>query len=190
MELLSSSPATSGLGPEWVPGPDGLPSRTAARVILLDSAGRVLLVRGHDADAPQRSWWFTVGGGLEAGESPRAAAIRETAEEAGLELRPEQLQGPVLTRSAVFDFFRVTCRQEEAFFLARLDAEAATELSDAGWTAGEREVLDEMRWWDVADLEAALAEGAVIFPANLPALVRSLITGWDGSCAHLGEVEE
>lgn len=178
------------LGPEWVPGPDGLLSRRAARVILLDAAGRVLLVRGHDAGAPQRSWWFTVGGGLEPGESPRAAAVRETAEEAGLELRPDQLQGPVLTRSAIFDFFRVTCRQEEEFFLARLDGGAATELSDAGWTAGEREVLDEMRWWHVPELEAEVAGGAVVYPSRLPALVRSLLAGWDGHCAHLGEVEE
>lgn len=180
----------SRLGPEWVPGPDGLLSRRAARVILLDASGRVLLVRGHDADEPERSWWFTVGGGLEPGESPRAAAVRETAEEAGLELRQEQLEGPVLTRSAIFDFFRVTCRQEEQFFLARLAGGTATELSDAGWTAGEREVLDEMRWWDVAELEAELAGGAVVYPSNLPALVLSLLTGWDGSCAHLGEVEE
>lgn len=182
--------AESRLGPDWVVGPDGLPARRAARVILLDAAGRVLLVRGHDADQPERSWWFTVGGGLEPGESPRAAAVRETAEEAGLVLRPDQLEGPVLTRSAIFDFFRVTCRQEEEFFLARLDGTAATDLSDAGWTAGEREVLDEMRWWDLAELEAELAAGAVIFPGNLPALARSLQPGWDGSCLHLGEIEE
>ena len=33
---------TYGLGPEWEPGPDGVPFRRAARVILLDAAPKVL----------------------------------------------------------------------------------------------------------------------------------------------------
>src|SRR5690606_28107491 len=68
---------TYGLGPDWVPGPDGVPFRRAARVILLDDADRLLLVRGHDAGETSRSWWFTVGGGLEPGEDVRAGALRE-----------------------------------------------------------------------------------------------------------------
>src|SRR5690606_29500424 len=36
--------------------------RVGARVLLLDGAGRVLMLRGHDPHQPQRSWWFTPGG--------------------------------------------------------------------------------------------------------------------------------
>lgn len=179
------TPATYGLGPDWVPGPDGLPFRRATRVILLDEDDRVLLVRGHDSGEPTRSWWFTVGGGLEAGESSRDGAAREVLEETGLVVAPDALVGPVLTRSAVFDFARVTCRQDESFFVARV--RGAQDFSADGWTELERDVLDEMRWWPLGELEAAVAGGAVVYPATLPTLVRDLLGGWDGSTPHLDE---
>ncbi|MFD1719151.1 NUDIX hydrolase [Georgenia deserti] len=178
---------TAELGPDWVRGPDGLPYRRAARVILLDAADRVLLVRGHDAGETTRSWWFTVGGGLDAGESPHDGAVREVREETGLEVHPRDLVGPVLTRSAVFDFVRVTCRQDEEFFLARVDSARA--VSDAGWTMLEREVIDELRWWELDELEDAVAAGTVVYPTTLPRLVRRVAGGWDGSVEHLDEVD-
>jgi 8-oxo-dGTP pyrophosphatase MutT (NUDIX family) len=63
-------------------------SRQAVRVLLLDEADRVLLVRFWDGD---RSWWCTPGGGIEPGETDDAAALREIREELGkdsVELRP------------------------------------------------------------------------------------------------------
>ena len=176
---------TYGMGPEWVPGPDGVPFRRAARVILVDETDRVLLVRGHDAGEVTRSWWFTVGGGLDASESVREGAAREVLEETGLVVGPGDLVGPVLTRSAVFDFARVTCRQDEEFFLARVSS--ADGFSHGGWTDLEREVLDEVRWWDLAELEAAVAAGTTVYPVALPALVRRLLDGWDGTVEHLDE---
>ena len=81
------------LGPDWVPDAEGYPHREAARVVLFDPRGRILLARGHDADQPQRHWWFTIGGGLEAGESPRVAAVREMREETGLTVHAPRLCG-------------------------------------------------------------------------------------------------
>ncbi|MEE6272176.1 NUDIX domain-containing protein [Georgenia sp. MJ206] len=173
-----------GLGPEWTPGPDGVPFRRAARVIVLDDEDRVLLVRGHDAGETTRSWWFTIGGGLAPGEGTRAGAVRELREETGLVIDPALLVGPVLSRSALFDFARVTCRQDEEFFLARAEV---THVDDAGWTALEREVLDEMRWWHLDELEAAVAGGAVVYPRSLPERLRRLLAGWDGHTPHLDE---
>lgn len=179
MTSAESSTASS-LGSDWALGDDGLRHRRAARVIVLDGAGRALLVRGHDADQPERSWWFTVGGGIGPGESEVSAAVREAREEAGLELTEADLEGPVMTRAGIFHFFAETCRQDEVFFVARVDGHEPT---DAGWTLQERDVLDEMRWLSVAELREQQIE---IFPTVLPDLVESLAAGWDGVVRHLG----
>ncbi|NNU28691.1 NUDIX domain-containing protein [Isoptericola sediminis] len=176
------TPASSSLGPDWVPGDDGRRHRRAARVIVLDGAGRALLVRGHDADDPTRSWWFTVGGGIDAGETEEQAALRELREEAGLELGPADLEGPVMTRAGLFHFFAETCRQDEVFFVARV--EDGHEPTDHGWTDVERDVLDEMRWLSADDLRAETRE---VFPRVLPDLLDHLVAGWDGVVRHLGE---
>nr|WP_246246799.1 NUDIX domain-containing protein [Isoptericola sediminis] len=170
------------MGPDWVPGDDGRRHRRAARVIVLDGAGRALLVRGHDADDPTRSWWFTVGGGIDAGETEEQAALRELREEAGLELGPADLEGPVMTRAGLFHFFAETCRQDEVFFVARV--EDGHEPTDHGWTDVERDVLDEMRWLSADDLRAETRE---VFPRVLPDLLDHLVAGWDGVVRHLGE---
>jgi 8-oxo-dGTP pyrophosphatase MutT (NUDIX family) len=177
----------SELGPDWVPGPDGIPYRRAARVILLDEADRVLLVRGHDVDQPERSWWFTVGGGIGAGETPRQAAVRELREETGITLAPDDLVGPAYTRQALFDFFARWCRQDEELFVARVDSATLPELSRDGWTDAEAGVLDELRWWPVATLEAVDVE---VFPAGLAGLVRAVLHGWDGVTRNLGLARE
>lgn len=195
------------LGPEWQRGEDGLLFRRAARVILLDAADRVLLVRGHDVDQPERSWWFTVGGGIDPGEDSRAAAVRELREESGIVLSVDALVGPVFTRSAIFDFYAEHCRQDEELFLARLpgtgarsaaghsavgsmavtSAAAADGFDRTGWTDVERDVLDELRWWHLDDLAALDLE---VFPEGLPDLVRPLLSGWDGTTRHLGLARE
>ncbi len=172
-----------GLGPEWERGADGLRFRRAARVILLDEADRVLLIRGHDADQPERSWWFTIGGGIDAGESPLQAAIREVREEAGIALVADEVVGPVFTRSAIFDFYYERCRQDEEIFLARVPSSSFTSEDRAGWTDLERDVIDELRWWALPDLATV---GIEVFPEGLVNLVASVAAGWDGETRHLG----
>ncbi|MHA7133085.1 NUDIX hydrolase [Oerskovia turbata] len=183
----TTAPPTA-LGPDWVLGPDGMRRRRGARVLLLDDADRVLLARGHDTDQPERSWWFTIGGGIEPGESDLDAAVREVHEETGLRLDPADLRGPVWTRSAIFDFYRERCRQDEVFYLARLTGPHATEpLTRDGWTDVEHDVVDEMRWWTLPELRAVTIE---VFPAGLPDLLEPLLSGWDGETRHLGEATE
>lgn len=180
-----SAPGTAtALGPDWVLGDDGLRFRRAARVLLLDADDRLLLVRGHDADQPERSWWFTVGGGIDPGESALDAAVREVREETGLVLDAGALTGPVLTRTGIFDFFAEHCRQEEEFFLARVEtAPHPQALARDGWTEVELDLLDELRWWHLDDLAAETRE---VFPEGLADLVRPLLRGWDGVTRHLG----
>lgn len=169
------------LGPEWVLGPDGVPFRTAARVVLVDGSDQVLMVRGHDPDEPDRHWWFTVGGGIDAGESAHDAAVRELFEETGLRVDPAALIGPVITRRALFDFARRTVRQDEEFFLVRV--ERPEEIATDGWTDVERRFMDEVRWWNLDELAAVPEQ---IYPEGFVELARGLLTGWDGTVRDLG----
>lgn len=62
--------------------------RITASSVVTNEAGELLLIQRHDIrtfDVP--------GGGIEAGELPTEAAVRETLEETGLHVRPSQLLG-------------------------------------------------------------------------------------------------
>ena len=69
--------------------------RRAARVLLVDAAGRALLLHGGDPVRPEQRWWFTPGGGLQAGETPAEGAARELLEETGLRVEPGDLGEPI-----------------------------------------------------------------------------------------------
>lgn len=174
------------LGEEWVPDGQGVPHREAGRVVLFDPRGRLLLAIGHDLHQPDRHWWFTIGGGLMPGESPREGASRELREETGIRVEPSTLVGPVLHRRAEFDFLNVTARQDEWFFLAHTPHVG---LDRAGWTDLERAVIDGQQWWDLDDLEEE-SHRVQVYPRNLVALARSWRQGWDGRMLTLEEGRE
>ena len=73
--------------------------RRAGRVLVIDPAGRVLLLEGFDPAEPGSPFWFTIGGGLDEGEHSAQAALRELREEAGIVAAGDQLTGPVWRRS-------------------------------------------------------------------------------------------
>jgi hypothetical protein len=75
-----------------------------------------------------------------------------------------------------------TVRQDEEFFFARVHE--AGDLSTAGWTDIERAFMDDLRWWDLDELEAVAEE---VFPVDLVPLVRHLLQGWDGVVRTLVE---
>ncbi len=176
----------SNLGEEWVPDKDGYPHRNAARVVVFNEKGQILLVHGHDREHPEHHWWFTVGGGLEAHEDPRAGAVRELYEETGIRVMPEDLVGPVMYRRAQFEFLDEIARQDEHYFIVH--TQSAT-LSNTGWTDLERDVLDEQKWWDLEDLEE-LSRTTLLTPRGLPTLAPMWRDAWDGNMIELWEGRE
>jgi 8-oxo-dGTP diphosphatase len=135
--------------------------------MVLDGAGRVLLIR---CVAMRRDgefvFWLTPGGEIEAGESPHAAAVRELHEELGLDV---EVVGPVYTEANQFEHQGEMRDNVDFVFVARC---AAEEPVLRGVTAEEIALMREVRWWTVAEVEAALEGGERIFPADLAGRMR------------------
>ncbi|MDN4482082.1 NUDIX hydrolase [Demequina lignilytica] len=168
---------------------DGRIHRLGARVLLLrpGAAGpEMLMVRGHDPHDVGRTFWFTPGGGLEPGETMRAAAVRELAEETGYVLEEDELVGPVWRRVALFDFASRPYTQSEEIYVGRVaDAERRSRTA-AEWTAIEQETIDELAWMSEADVRDAPIE---VFPIALRE-PWAWFMEWDGETRDLGEVDE
>ncbi|MFN3168741.1 MAG: NUDIX hydrolase [Phycisphaeraceae bacterium] len=147
----------------------GLIDRDAARVLLVDRDGRLLLFCCREPGA-ERSFWITPGGGLEAGETHEQAALRELHEETGLS--GVGLGPCVWTRTHTFPWLGRTYRQRERFFLLRIDGH---EVDRVGHTEDERAVLIEHRWWSVADIASAVDESFA--PRRLGEYLAALIAG-------------
>lgn len=152
--------------------PAGPPRRPAARVVLLDSQNRVLLLRGADAGQPETFYWITTGGGVEQGENTAAAAVRELKEETGLRVDMGVLRGPLWWRRAVFDFDGRTIEAEETYFTA---AVADFEPRRDGLTELEMRTITGAKWCTVADLAELERSGERVYPPGLGALLPEAV---------------
>lgn len=74
--------------------------RLAAYALVIDSAGRVLLTR-HPDERRRVGRWLLPGGGVEHGEHPEQAVIREVCEETGLAVLVGELLDVVSDVTAV-----------------------------------------------------------------------------------------
>ncbi len=143
--------------------------RPSARAVILDPDARILLVL---SEFDGKRMWFTPGGGLDPGETPEDAVLRELREEVGL---TDITLGPrIWHRYAVWHLQErdTWYETEEWFFLVRL-----AEPPSAMRTMVEQDGivrLHEARWWPLEDLQAS---NDLVSPQALRDLLRPLVRG-------------
>jgi 8-oxo-dGTP pyrophosphatase MutT (NUDIX family) len=141
--------------------------------MVFDPAGRVLLIRcvvmRRDGEF---QFWLTPGGEIEAGETPLEAARRELREELGLEV---EVRGPVYEEATQFEHQGEMRDNHDFVFVARCGVE---EPVLRGVTADEIEIMKEIRWWTLGEIEAALAGGVKMFPVDLAARMCEFANSW------------
>lgn len=152
------------------------PARPTARVLLLDVSDRILLLKGRLPGKPQgEGSWFTVGGGVEPGETYREAAAREILEETGI---TDFELGPVVwVREGVLHIPEPAHFQEQ-YILARCQA---VEPVRDGWTVLEKALIDDVRWWTLAEL---IMTQDRVFPPGLARLLPPVLAGEFPTAPH------
>jgi 8-oxo-dGTP pyrophosphatase MutT (NUDIX family) len=156
--------------------PDGLPlvERTVVRVVVLDSAGRVLLFHTHDPTYPELGrWWELPGGGIEPGEDYVAAAIRELHEETGITASGSRVGAPTWRRHATFKYRGERRLQHEVVVTVSLASETPP-VDGALRVDYEDEDYFDYRWWPV---DRIVESSARFYPGRLPELLLAHLRG-------------
>ena len=151
--------------------------RRGARVIVV-AGDEVLLQADTDPGLPGSRFWQTPGGGIDPGEGPAEAAVRELLEETGLAVEVADLGAPLAVRRVTHGYSDRILIQEETFY--RIDVERFEPVA-AGLTERERQRRVGTDWHRLADLPDP------VWPAELAELVAAPAAAVP---RDLGDVEE
>ncbi len=121
--------------------------RSAVRGLIIDPDDRILLVRFK---FPRGVVWGLPGGGVNPGETFAQALDRELAEETGV--RPTSIEGPIWNQTVYFDDFVRFSGQRNRVFLVKVDSPDLNPGMDRDALAAE--MITDMAWWTLPDLEA------------------------------------
>ncbi|WP_171074219.1 NUDIX hydrolase [Nonomuraea basaltis] len=149
--------------------------RFTARALPIDDQDRVLLLQGFDPEQPGLPFWFTIGGGMEDGETLREAAARELYEEVGIRAGAEEFSGPYGTNTIEFCWAGYAITQDQTFFAVRV---ADAVVSFEHMEQIEKDTTTAYRWWSVAELEST---EEVFFPEDLAAILRKITAGGESA---------
>jgi 8-oxo-dGTP pyrophosphatase MutT (NUDIX family) len=156
--------------------PDTLPfvERQVVRLVVLESAFRVLLFHTHDPTYPELGeWWELPGGGIEADETYAQAAIRELLEETGIAATEAQVGAPTWQRHATFRYRGERRLQHEVVVTVHITTEAPP-VDGALRVGYEDEDYFAYRWWPVDEIVESAER---FYPGRLPDLVRAHLRG-------------
>jgi 8-oxo-dGTP pyrophosphatase MutT (NUDIX family) len=152
-----------------------LPFRVSCRGLLL--AGERILLAEHRIGSAG-TVWVGPGGGMEAGESHHDALARELHEETGLIVTDDHVPQPVWIQTAVLPPMRSDGYEGVVnhYFLIRVDHfEPASGVTAGAAGHPEREGIVHLRWWTLAEIEAAHGTGVRFSPRALPDLLGQLL---------------
>jgi 8-oxo-dGTP pyrophosphatase MutT (NUDIX family) len=147
--------------------------RRSARVLLVDRAGRILLLRFmFDPAKPELGYgWSTPGGGVNDGEPLPQAAARELHEEVRLAVPAHALGDPVAFIAGYADLGWLSGHFRDDFFYCRVDGH---DVDTSGMEALERSNYAGHRWWTLDEL-ASTTE--IVYPLELATLLADLLAG-------------
>jgi 8-oxo-dGTP pyrophosphatase MutT (NUDIX family) len=162
---------------QHVPEDEALPAgsiwRRSAKALLVDSQERLLLLHMQDpVEAALGRWWELPGGGLEPGETPEEALVREVAEETGFMLHSASVSPARWFRRATFRWLGRRRWQEETVHVVRLAAGAVEGPHDR--TDDESAAVLEQQWWSLDDIAAS---DAAFYPRRLAELGALVLAG-------------
>lgn len=143
------------------------PKRPAARLLVTDPAGRLLMFRFTVDDRPP--FWATPGGAVDPGETYEQAARRELREETGFDL---DCGKAIAVQSVSFITLEgVEVDAEEHFFAVRVEE---ARIDTAGHTALERRAMLSHRWFTPDELRAL---DEIWYPQDLMELWHAVLAG-------------